>query len=129
MLVVGDAKGISPNHHTVTGAKALRHIVRKVYLDLSGHGGGAVVGHGLLQQVLQVEVRGLVHLRVIAGLFLELVEPGVIGAVGHDGKLLEDLELRNGVGQAALLRIVAGALRQPLLKAGGRRARQPAGGG
>lgn len=73
--------------------------------------------------------RLLPDLRVVAGVFLELAEPGVIGAVGHYGGLFEDLELCNGVGQTALLRILTGVLRQPLLKTGGRRAYQPAGGG
>ena len=128
VLVVGDAQQIAADDAAVTGAKALRHIVRKVHPDLHGHGGGAVIVHDLLRDVLQVKVRGLVHLRVIEGVFLELIEPGVVGPGAHGGAFLEDLELTNGVGQAALLRILAGVLRQPLLKTGGRRTLEPAGG-
>jgi len=57
----------------------------------------------------------------------ELIEAGGVGAGGHHSEFLEGLELTDGVGQAALLRIFAGALRQVLLKAGGSRAFQPAG--
>ena len=118
VLVVHDAEEVAADDAAVTGAKALRHIVRKVHLDLHGHGGGGVVGHDLLRDVFQVQVRGLVHLRGVKGVFFELVEPGVVGPGAHGGAFLGDLELTNSVGQAALLRILAGALWQALLKAG-----------
>ena len=39
VLVVHDAEEVTADDAAVTGAKALRHIVRKVHLDLHGHGG------------------------------------------------------------------------------------------
>lgn len=127
MLVVRDAEGVPANHHIVTGAKALRDILPKVHLHLRYHSGRAVIEHGLLNQVLNVEVTGLVHLLRVKRVLFELVEAGGVGAGGHHSEFLEGLELTDGMGQAALLRIFAGALRQVLLKAGGRRAFQPAG--
>ena len=127
VLVVRDAEGVPANHHIVTGAKALRDILPKVHLHLRYHSGRAVIEHGLLNQVLNVEVTGLVHFLRVERVLFELIEAGGVGAGGHHSEFLEGLELTDGMGQAALLRIFAGALRQVLLKAGGRRAFQPAG--
>lgn len=118
VLVVRDAEGVPANHHIVAGAKALRDILPKVHLHLRRHSGRAVIEHGLLGQMLNVEVTGLVHLLRVERVLFELVEAGGVGAGGHHGEFLEGLELTDGVGQTALLRIFAGALRQVLLKAG-----------
>ena len=125
MLVVRDAEGVPANHHIVAGAKALRHIVVKINLDLCGNGRRTVIEHCLLREVFHVKVCGLVHFRVIKRLFLEFVEAGGVGAGGHQSEFLEGLEFCNGVSQAPLLRIFACAFRQTLLKTGSRCAVEP----
>lgn len=125
VLIVRDAEGVPTNHHIVAGAKALRHIVVKINLDLCGNGRRTVIEHCLLREVFHVKVCGLVHFRVIKRLFLEFVEAGGVGVGGHQSEFLEGLEFRNGVSQAALLCIFTCAFRQTLLKTGSRCAVEP----
>ena len=72
VLIVGNAQGITADHNAIAGAKALWYIFGKINLHLGGHIRLCVILHSPFGKVLQVQIRGLVHLVLVKWVFFQL---------------------------------------------------------
>ena len=129
VFVVAHAQLPAADQDAVGGAKAAGGVVAVVHSVLQRHEGGPAEPHSQVLQVVQVHVRGGVHALVVAGILLQLLQPGIVGTGAHRfEEIFPCLQLRYGVGQGARRRVGAAGIRELCRQLGRRRAVEPPGG-
>ena len=109
VLQVDDLDHAAADDHGVGSAEALRDPLGKIEALLD-HQLGAFAGCGeLLQDGLDIEVGGLVHLAVVVVVLLDLGQALLVLGVGDLMQGVAELQLGQAVGQGALVGVAAGA--------------------